>query len=822
MIAKHVTLKQVKKSSFSNLVTYLTGTQNKEERLGDIRVTNCHGNQVEAAALEVLNTQAQNTRSEADKTYHLVVSFRAGEQPDSRTLVAIEERICEGLGFAGHQRVSVVHHDTDNLHLHIAINKIHPTRYTIHEPFMAYRVLAKLCDKLENEYHLEKDNHEARKAGADSRATAMEHHADVESLLGWIKRECTEQLQAARNWKQLHEALTENGLQLHVRANGFVITADNGVTVKASSIAHEFSKARLEQRLGTYQPPPAPGMRDRAARRYEKKPLKSRVDTTELYARYKAAQTVSASARASEWERSRLRKLTDIGDAKRIGRLKRAAIKLAHMPRSARKLIYAVVSNALLDEIAAIHRRYQKECQDIHDRFRRRQWADWLREQANGGNAEALAALRGRSAAQGLNGNTVTGQGARPQAGPHAGHDSVTKKGTIIYRVGSSAVRDDGDKLMVSRGADHAALQAALRMAIARYGNRITVNGSDLFKQRAIEAAAAANLHLTFDDPALERRRLSFIQPPVYKENKHDNSVNVGPRPDRGRIGQAGRAAAASRAAVDARGHRTSGAAGDALPRGHAVAPKSHARSARRAPPPAIQNAMRGMSERGVVHVPEGSKVLLPGHVHHGLEQQGAQPDHGMRRDLDRTGCVSKPGNDGIASGVRPNVGKAGKAPPWINTKRLRVLSQVTSLGQIRSLASTEHPPAQPSDLAPAPATAPAAPDAARGTNKPVATPPGTTPSPASKYIADREQRKAQGCFDIPNHVFYTSAHAGSATYAGSRRVDGQLLALLRRGDEVMVLEVDDATEQRLRRLPLGTQVGVSAQGVIKKKGRRR
>jgi hypothetical protein len=52
--------------------------------------------------------------------------------------------------------------------------------------------------------------------------------------------------------------------------------------------------------------------------------------------------------------------------------------------------------------------------------------------------------------------------------------------------------------------------------------------------------------------------------------------------------------------------------------------------------------------------------------------------------------------------------------------------------------------------------------------------------------------------------------------------VDGQLLALLRRGDEVMVLEVDDATEQRLRRLPLGTQVGVSAQGVIKKKGRRR
>ncbi|MGF2043786.1 relaxase/mobilization nuclease domain-containing protein, partial [Staphylococcus aureus] len=28
----------------------------------------------------------------------------------------MEDRICAGLGFAEHQRVSAVHHDTDNLH----------------------------------------------------------------------------------------------------------------------------------------------------------------------------------------------------------------------------------------------------------------------------------------------------------------------------------------------------------------------------------------------------------------------------------------------------------------------------------------------------------------------------------------------------------------------------------------------------------------------------------------------------------------------------------------------------------------------------------
>ncbi len=30
------------------------------------------------------------------------------------------------MGYADHQRVSAVHYDTDNVHIHIAINKIHP------------------------------------------------------------------------------------------------------------------------------------------------------------------------------------------------------------------------------------------------------------------------------------------------------------------------------------------------------------------------------------------------------------------------------------------------------------------------------------------------------------------------------------------------------------------------------------------------------------------------------------------------------------------------------------------------------------------------
>ena len=85
--------------------------------------------------------------------------------------------------------------------------------------------------------------------------------------------------------------------------------------------------------------------------------------------------------------------------------------------------------------------------------------------------------------------------------------DNITKKGTIIFRAGNSAVRDDGERLAVSREADRAGVQAALRMAMERYGERITVNGSVEFKAAVIRAAVDARLPIIFTDPILERRR---------------------------------------------------------------------------------------------------------------------------------------------------------------------------------------------------------------------------------------------------------------------------------------------------------------------------
>jgi len=546
MIAKHIAMNAAGKSSFPRLVRYLTDTQGKEVRTGAVRITNCLSNSAEVVALEVLNTQLMNTRATADKTYHLIISFRSDEHPDTRTLAAIEDRLCDGLGFIGYQRLSVVHDDTDNLHLHIAVNKIHPTRYTIHEPFHAYQTLAKLCDKLEDEYSLQKDNHVARQVGAENRAADMEHNAGIESLLGWVKRECKERMLGAQSWEQLHAVLAENGLRMHPRANGLVVTAGDGITVKASSVGREFSKPKLELRFGPFLAGPEQGVSRKPARQYQKLPLASGVDTTKLYARYQATQAETLDGRAREREQARARKERRLEAAKRSVQLKRAALKLASMPPPAKKLMYSALTHALGEEIAAIKGLYRGERQAIDRQHRRSQWTDWLRREARMGDLQALAALRGRNRHGGMVGNTVTANAPSQRSGRPTGHDSITRKGTIIYRAGNGAIRDDGVRLKVSLGADRAALQCVLRMAVARYGQRIAVNGSDAFREQVLMAAVAGNLHVTFADAALEVRRLQLSR--AFKAEAETTAVPARKRTGREDLQEPGGASTAGTA----------------------------------------------------------------------------------------------------------------------------------------------------------------------------------------------------------------------------------------------------------------------------------
>ena len=534
MIAKHVPMRSLGKSDFAGLVRYVTDAQSKDHRLGQVQVTNCDADSVRDAITEVLATQQTNTRAKGDKTCHLIISFRAGEQPSADTLRQIEARICDGLGLGEHQRVSAVHSDTDNLHIHIAINKIHPTRGTMHEPYYSHRALADLCTTLERDYGLERDNHEPRQRAAAARAGDLERHAGVESLVGWIKRECLDEIKGAASWPELHQVMRANGLALRARGNGLVIEAGEGTVIKASTLARDLSKPALEKRLGAFE---ASTERQAAPaqRSYQKGrplPLRGGVDTTVLYAQYKGAQQGLTATRAGALAEAKRRKDRAIENAKKAAATRRAAIKHLTDGRLTKRLLYSQASTALRADLKAIHKRHDQERAAIYQGHSRRTWADWLKQQALAGDGQALAALRAREAAQGLTGDTLQASGqAKPGHAPVI--DNITKKGTIIYRAGSSAVRDDGERLAVSSQADRAGVAAALRLAMERYGERITVSGSVAFKAAVIRAAVDAQLPITFADPVLESRRQAETAKAQAKRQPGVPPVGQKPPPDR-------------------------------------------------------------------------------------------------------------------------------------------------------------------------------------------------------------------------------------------------------------------------------------------------
>jgi len=530
MIAKIIPIKSVRKSNFSALIQYLTDPQDKSERISQIKVSNCYTDNLTAGLLEIQNTQEMNTRAKSDKTCHLVLSFSEGERLSFESLNAIEERFCEVLGFSGHQRISVVHDDTNNLHVHIAINKIHPENLTIHNPYYDYKKVAKLCEQIEQEYGLTKVNHETVSDKASRVAQEIEARTGVESLLGWIKREALTEIKYVNNWQELHQVLERHGLEIKERGNGFVLVANNGMAVKASSVDRSLSKGSLIQRLGAFIPNVQSAQSSHSnTKQYQPKPLQNRLDTSRLYAIYQQEQSDSARLRTNQW--TILRKSRDqlIDRAKREARLKRNLIKSIEAGRLAKKILYATAHQQFKTTIAVIKGDYQKAYQRSKTSHSRMGWLDWLTFEAKNGNAEALAVLRSRRVSQ-FKGNQVSAKLSNNGSGANSHFkdglvESITKIGTVTYKAGSTTIRDDGKRLIVLPDTSREALVDILQVAMKKYGSHLAINGTESFRLQIVQVAAQNQMHVIFDDKRLEQYRQQLMK--QYKVSKAQSAERI-------------------------------------------------------------------------------------------------------------------------------------------------------------------------------------------------------------------------------------------------------------------------------------------------------
>lgn len=250
--------------------------------------------------IEVEATQALNTRSKKEKTYHLMVSFRPEDEAklSPEIFKEIEKELAEALGFQDHQRHCGVHKNTDNLHMHIAFNMINPRTFNRHAPFYDHQKLHRACRKLEKKYGLKADkgmdeNSPDKTPKTNIKAQAYEAHHGQESFHSYVtghKEKIIEAAQKAETWKDFHESVLKMGLEIRPQNNGLAFHDRFGKhKIKASDIDRSLSKKRLEEKLGSFTGVNQETLSSvKAVEKYDTRPLHQEAGRDNLYALFQA------------------------------------------------------------------------------------------------------------------------------------------------------------------------------------------------------------------------------------------------------------------------------------------------------------------------------------------------------------------------------------------------------------------------------------------------------------------------------------------------------------------------------------------------------
>lgn len=276
MIPKRIDI-EPENDDFAALADYIAAAKDEGEKLESLWIANCNAgdgiDDLDLAIAEVKATQALNQRTKIGKTYHLMISFR-DEHPPLDVLRDIESEFAKALGYAEHQRVIGTHVNTDNFHMHIAINKIHPDTLKAHTPLRDFQTLEAVSREMEKKHGLKVDLGRSDKLQSErrpQRALDKEAHTWEQSFDGYVrenKAELMAALDQSATWQDLHDGIARFSLQLQPYGNGLVIADANGKhCVKASSIDRLLSKKSLETRLGQFTPSAGDRTEERAADR---------------------------------------------------------------------------------------------------------------------------------------------------------------------------------------------------------------------------------------------------------------------------------------------------------------------------------------------------------------------------------------------------------------------------------------------------------------------------------------------------------------------------------------------------------------------------
>lgn len=506
---------------------------------GDVPLeTNCFSWATSSAEMNMV--AARNPRC-VDPVYHFILSWREHEAPTNSQVFESAQYCINALGMEGHQYVTAIHHDTDNLHCHVAVNRVNPETFKAANIWNDAEKLQKSCRILERRFGFEQDNGSwvwndrdqlvpagFRFPSSPQGAAKKEIYSDTESLFHYSVRTVRDEVDDvfaddSADWKSVHLLLNKNGLALREQGRGLVIydkRQPEGVAVKASSVHPSLTKGRLEPVYGAFVPPPSFEVTDPFEAQYG---VFNTYQPT-LHLRDKDARTERREERAAEREALKARyqvykrgwKKPDLNAAARELEIARLFQSMKQNARRSfndpllRKLMYRVAEFQRMKAMAELRLQLRSERQELADKgaLRPLSYRVWVEQQALSGDVAAVSQLRGfayrekrkvKQAEKHAEGIIVFAAGDDTAVLDKRSHATQLRRdGTIEYlRYGQVGVVDTGDRVVIKSGFDDTDQAANLRMAAGltslKSGDRVEVLGPSDFVDEMLLAGARFN-----------------------------------------------------------------------------------------------------------------------------------------------------------------------------------------------------------------------------------------------------------------------------------------------------------------------------------------
>lgn len=434
------------KTSWDSLTQYITKEsvlnalgENVEKTIG-VEIGNVSS--LENAPAEMYAV-ANKCPSVKNPVYHYILSWPEHERPRTADIFAAARDTLEALGMREHQYIVAIHANTDNLHAHIEVNRVHPHTFrpqylnwdkaTLHEA--ARRAEIKYgwhhdngifqVVEVDGKKHIVRNNEYIDPELAPTRhgAKQAEVWTGEASLETWCKGDPAAELkrvladEETNGWQDVHRSLARFGLELRDAGGGGLKVADvsedrpeklgKPMSVSASAAFRFLKRADLESRFGKFKARSPDLKLDAPTRTYKRDPhkrlearLARKAIRDALYERFKKAEH-----EAREHQGIARHALKPFGqeDKRRFAELREAqAARRSAIAKDASLTTFQKQQAYMFVKASMTSARQQLVKQIRAEREERNallppvpKWRQWVEEQAQLGDEAAISALRG-------------------------------------------------------------------------------------------------------------------------------------------------------------------------------------------------------------------------------------------------------------------------------------------------------------------------------------------------------------------------------------------------------------------------------------------